>query len=568
MGSISRTSGLNKASFPSGHGSKDIGSHGQRLLPHVIDSTAAETPDLVVGLTATPSTAGRVPYDFIPLTISQYTNAVNYASWWLDSILGIGSRQTIAFIGIQDFRYSIMEIAAIKTGNILLLPSPRNALSNTIHLINATNCGVIFYSGAASPIEAHVKALQHQIGSSRLQLCCIPSLEEMVSSKTSHYPYTKTYEEAKNDTVLILHTSGSTGCPKPIKINNAYIKRADTEHLTPVIENRVHADLRNIKSPLYNGSPFFHLSGVAVIFKALFGGIAVVIGPPNTPTTPKIACDIARSIELKTVMAAPHVVDSLFLEHGEELKEHFSKLEHIIWFGGPLAHTTGDWIVAHLPHVHLWQFYGSTEMAWFPMLVAPKTHWSYMEFHPHLGPTMEPVPGSDLHEIIVHPHPDPEHAWTTPVFDIFPEHKEWRSRDLFRRCQEPGLENLWKYEGRLDDILILNNALKVNPLHIEVKLQSHPLLQGAMVFGEGRMRCGILLEPKQGIEKERLLRKVWGDVEKANEGVPEHARVERELVVVAVEEKPFVRAAKGTIVRAATARLYEKEIEEVYAMAK
>lgn len=47
-----------------------------------------------------------------------------------------------------------------------------------------------------------------------------------------------------------------------------------------------------------------------------------------------MACDIARSIELKTIMAAPHVVGALFLEHGEELKEHFGKLEHIIWFGG------------------------------------------------------------------------------------------------------------------------------------------------------------------------------------------------------------------------------------------
>jgi acyl-coenzyme A synthetase/AMP-(fatty) acid ligase len=41
----------------------------------------------------------------------------------------------------------------------------------------------------------------------------IPSLEELLlSHDTPHYPYKKTFEEAKYDPAFILHTSGSTGC--------------------------------------------------------------------------------------------------------------------------------------------------------------------------------------------------------------------------------------------------------------------------------------------------------------------------------------------------------------------
>lgn len=315
------------------NGLKSTESHGKRLLPHVIDHDAATNPNRVLGLIARPSTSRKTPYEFTELSISQFANAVNYVAQRLDDVLGAGSRRTIGFVGLQDFRYTIMEIAAMKTGHIVLLPSSRNALSNTIHLLETTKCDVLFYSGTGSPIEAHVKALQSIQGSSKLQLHSIPELSEM-TSLAPHYPYTKTYSEAKNDIAVILHTSGSTGHPKPIPITHGFFNRTDTEELIPAIPGKFPADLRNLLSPMYNGSPFFHLSGVAVVFRAIFAGVTVVIGPPDIPASPKMACDIARSIELKTVMAAPHIVDALFLEHGEELKECFEKLEHIIWFGG------------------------------------------------------------------------------------------------------------------------------------------------------------------------------------------------------------------------------------------
>jgi hypothetical protein len=43
------------------------------------------------------------------------------------------------------------------------------------------------------------------------------------------------------------------------------------------------------------------------------------------------------------------------------------------------------------------------------------------------------------------------------------------------------------------DDLLLNNALKVNPLHIKTALQAHPLLNAALVIGEGKGVCGLLV---------------------------------------------------------------------------
>lgn len=155
------------------------------------------------------------------------------------------------------------------------------------------------------------------------------------------------------------------------------------------------------------------------------------------------------------------------------------------------------------------------------------------------------------------------------MFHLFPEKQEWRSRDLFSRCTDPRFEHLWKFESRVDDILILNNALKVNPLHVEVPLLGQPELKDVMVFGAGKERCGILLEARdgthlQGSEKERFVDSVWPDVERANNGVPEHARAHRDLVVVADPKKPLPRSVKMGVVRSLGTKLYAKEIERVY----
>jgi len=200
------------------------------------------------------------------------------------------------------------------------------------------------------------------------------------------------------------------------------------------------------------------------------------------------------------------------------------------------------------------------------MMVPKHSHWQYFEFHPEIGPAFERIhPDSDLYEIVLQRLPNPEHAFARPIFDIFPDHKQWRTRDLVKRCEDPGFENCWSYQGRVDDMMILHNALKVNPLDIETKLQVHPALSGCLVIGAGYTQCGLLIDPKDHkLPKEKLLEIIWPGVEEANASVPEHARVQKNLVVVGTEDRPFHRASKGTIVRKLTIGMYEKEIEEVY----
>lgn len=71
-------------------------------------------------------------------------------------------------------------------------------------LMEQTNCN-IFFSGLGVHVDDILAARQ-------MKHIVIPDLEDLLDQiKAPHYPYEKTFGEAKNDPYVVLHTSGTTG---------------------------------------------------------------------------------------------------------------------------------------------------------------------------------------------------------------------------------------------------------------------------------------------------------------------------------------------------------------------
>lgn len=91
--------------------------YGQRLLPQIIDTRAKIEPNkLAAAIAKSPD----VSQGFREISYSELANAVNYMAWWLEERFGgKGNFEKIAYLGSNDHRYTVFELACIKSGYVV-----------------------------------------------------------------------------------------------------------------------------------------------------------------------------------------------------------------------------------------------------------------------------------------------------------------------------------------------------------------------------------------------------------------------------------------------------------------
>lgn len=292
------------------------------------------------------------------------------------------------------------------------------------------------------------------------------------------------------------------------------------------------------------------------VIQPIYSDAAVpVLGPGLLPPTGAMVLEILQTVEIVGLFVVPSIIEQMTMISGA--MQILQNLKFICYAGGPLAPTVGDQLCRH---VDLCQFYGTTEAISPPQLVPTANDWQYMEWHPDFKGTMEPS-DDDAFELVYHyKNLDPYHS---AILHNLPNLKEYRTKDLFMQHQsKPGL---WRFYGRKDDIIVLANGEKFNPVPMEIALLGNSSIVGAVVVGQGKSEASLLLEANKPVESESdWIEKVWPDVEKANALLPTQGRIIQSRIIVGSPTKPFIRAGKGTVIRKLTADLYKDELETLY----
>jgi thioester reductase-like protein len=311
----------------------------------------------------------------------------------------------------------------------------------------------------------------------------------------------------------------------------------------------------------YTVFPYFHLAGfLSLLINPIFTeASSPVLGPPLMPPSGSLLKEVMRHQKLRALYLPPSIAEQLLQEH--DGLEFFKGLDFLCYTGGPFSPTAGGLLSTV---TELCPLYGSTEAFQVPQLAPSPEDWAWMEWNPHFKLEMQPSgdqPGTFELVLFV----DESTKNVSALNHNLPGVAEYRTKDLFK--QHPQKPRLWQYYGRRDDIIVLSNGEKFNPIPMELKMQAYPSLSGALVVGQGRSRATLLVEPKANVLNESLTdldNAIWPHVEEANRLIPAQGRILRSNIIVAKADKPFARAGKGTIVRKLTEKLYESEIEAVY----
>ena len=265
----------------------------------------------------------------------------------------------------------------------------------------------------------------------------------------------------------------------------------------------------------------------------------------------------------------PSIVQEL--SQNPELLDYCSEnLEAIIYCGGDLPESVGNIVASK---IKLFNQFGATELGLTAQILSIQNRgpgdWKYAQFHPDIGIQLRKT-ADEIYELYV--IRDYEKRNQQPTFTIFPDAQEYASRDLFTRHQSENELDHWSWRARADDIIVFLNGEKTNPISMEQHIVSrNSEIAAALVIGAQRFQAALLIEPAK-IEKElspaeraAFIEHIWPTIEIANKDAPTHARIAKSHVLLTRPQTPMLRAGKGTIQRSGTLRLYNDDIESLYA---
>ncbi|KAL9574176.1 hypothetical protein ACKAV7_001691 [Fusarium commune] len=503
------------------------------VLIHLVHEIARNDPDRA--FTYTPSSSD--PQDgWKPVTHLQLANAVGYLAHDISKTVTKSSDDevpTVAYIGPNDFRYTVILLACVKAGCKALFISPRNTPAVQLSLFDATNCRYLYTT------ESFRSIMQPCLDQRPMEVAMIESIEHLLSVTPKPFPYSRTIEEARWDHLVVLHTSGSTGVPKPVFLKQGIMYAFEEFLHLPKFHGSPYPfnEWAERANKIFLGMPMYHAAGTYLPLSFIYIGLSTVMPFPNQPLNVDTAMEYLNRSGADGAMLPPSVIDGLAAS--VEGMEALAKLKLLITGGAPYSPQD------------------------------PKL-WRYFIFNDEvMGIDWRRHDSSEYELVVRRKASDPGNQG---CFYNFPELSEWRTNDIFQ--PHPTLKDHWLYKGRADDIIVFSNGEKLNPLTIEGIVSDHPLVKSALVVGQGMFQAALIIEPvaeaqpRNEGESKALLDKIWPAIEKANAETVAHGRIAANFVAFADPALPFSRADKGTIQRGKTVKLYAEFISDLYEKAE
>ncbi|KAF7589032.1 hypothetical protein BBP40_004820 [Aspergillus hancockii] len=505
------------------------------LLRARTNGTAADEP-----IVAYPSKETDYTY-YTPRELAYFVEA---ASFYYSKMIPQRSSsedpvQVVGLLGPSDFEYLITLMAISRLGHTVLLLSTRITEDAYVSLIEATRASFLIVhdgfqgmAGNASRrtgvvVQPVLKRKNFDIPTASLGLPA-NMLDGLIETK---------------NVCWIIHSSGSTGHPKPIYQTHA-----------GALKNYAN----NFGLRGFITLPLFHAHGISCLFRAIHSHRLIYMHNANLPLTASyLLSTLQDHPDIEVLYAVPYALK--LLSETEKGLESLARLELVMFGGSSCPKPIGDKLVQH--GVRLVSHYGTTETGQLMTSFRERSDldWDYVRPGPSLLPFIrweERFPG--IYELSV------LEGWPSKVASNCPD-GSYATKDLFEK--HPTTPNAWRYYARLDDTLVLENGEKANPLVIEGVARNHIDVGEAIAFGANKDRLGLfLVRAADSATKTdgEVIDAVMPAIEKCNADSPSYAHISRDMIHVLASDTVYRTTDKGTVIRSAFYRDFKDQIDQVY----
>lgn len=443
-------------------------------------------------------------------------------------------------------------MALAKLGLTSLLLSVNNSVAAVAHLCKLTKSSHLVYGPKYANTAAEA---QKMLADDGITLETVADKRFPIwgpggvrDSKIPTYPARLTPEQETKRTCVILHSSGSTGFPKPVYVT----------HYGLIANAAV-----SVPKTGFSALPLFHGFGHFSIFRCLYHGKAFTLMPPHLPIT---SANIVRTIKSSPTppvqhFAVPYVLK--LLGETEEGTASLASMEAVSFAGAAVPDDLGDRLVA--AGVPLYSQYGTTETG--ALLTSRREYaddkaWNWLRVEGLIAQYLELIPqGSNSFEVVV------KDGWPGKVMSNRDD-GAYCTKDLV--VQHPDHPTWVKYVGRLDDTLTQTLGEKTNPVPIELAIRGNsPLIQECIVFGDARPQTGALILPSDAgaeLSKDRkaYMDAIWPVIADANSQAPTHSRLLPEMIEILPVGTEIPVATKMSILRPACYKKFGSIISDIY----
>ncbi|KAL6822067.1 acetyl-CoA synthetase-like protein [Trichoderma sp. SZMC 28015] len=485
-----------------------------------------------------------IDYNLRELDVFAWRAANRYAQYVPARKSSQEKPRVVALLGLSNFEYLITLLALTKLGHTVLLVSTRITVEAVESLINATSAATIIadkrHSNTAKAVQGLVPSLQ------LLDIVDRAVFEYSIEAHGDTQLDSQLDAETETQNIaFIIHSSGSTGHPKPIY----------QSHKSCLANYSVSMNMKSFIT-----LPLFHNHGICNFFRALHSRKSIHLYNAELPLTQDYLLKIMQANNFEIFYGVPYALKLL-----SETQRGISVLQElkVVMYGGSACpDDLGNLLVEN--GVNLIGHYGATEVGQLMTSFRAEgdKEWNYVRETEKLSKFLQWVPrGPNLYECVV------LDGWPSKVQSNQPD-GSYATKDLFQ--PHPSIPRAWKYIARLDDTIVLVNGEKFNPVMMEGKIRSNKNVAEAVVFGAGRAHLGMLLIPAALLAartNEEILDTIWPVIESANKSADAFARISRNMIRVLPHDCSYPRTDKGSIIRQAFYKQFQQEIEETYDLA-